>query len=810
MAVTPTYPGIYIQEVPSGVRTIAGVGTSIGVFIGRARSGPLFDPVLCLGYADFERTFGGDPAAGQLAHYVRLFFQNGGTQCYVVRIANGALPSSVTLANEAGADVLRLTAKAPGLAGEDIRALVTYSGQHPESTFNVDLFRWNLVGGKRVKADPESWKNLTMDPASPLYAPTFLTQNSKLVNAEEIGAVPAIAAFSQSGRPVQHAASNAAFRTAWNAMLGANAADGTNRFRISVDGSPFVTVDLSAINVQGMPATSLRTSGLPNAIRNAIHDAFQEQGLPGVAVSVSFVDGPDPGAGVTYMLRIASAGTGDVYIRPAGQNDLAIPLMLGTEQGGIEIGAHALRRPAPNGIVFRAAAMVNETSPLTAFNRFGELQQQEITELTLEAYPADGPPVSTPIPLPLQTAASGTERMFVDGAVTSHNGNRDGIREKFAIIAAAINAQAEAEPTFPWRATVAGYRLAIQPVGAAAPDNTVSGIFATTPEDLAPEFLGNVKHYTLGAGGLDLGEQTAGTTGSDGDPPVPSDYDETYRIIRKEVDLFNLLILAPDAAVPVQSLYPLASVFCQEERAFLLMDPPEAWTRPQDAINSTTGVASLRVGLVKDHAALFFPRVVVDDRGRRVPLGPAGAIAGLMARTDATRGVWKAPAGTEADLRGIVGLEQRLSDPENGVLNPRGVNTLRIFPNGIVNWGARTMDGDDDFASEYKYIPIRRLALFIEESLYRGLKWVVFEPNDEPLWAQIRLNVGAFLHGLFRQGAFQGQTPKDAYFVKCDRETTTQTDRNLGVVKVMVGFAPLKPAEFVIIRLQQMAGQIEV
>jgi hypothetical protein len=181
-----------------------------------------------------------------------------------------------------------------------------------------------------------------------------------------------------------------------------------------------------------------------------------------------------------------------------------------------------------------------------------------------------------------------------------------------------------------------------------------------------------------------------------------------------------------------------------------------------------------------------------------------------MARIDGSRGVWKAPAGTEATLRGVVGLEQKFSDNENGVLNPNGINALRVFPNGIVNWGARTMDGDDDFGSEYKYIPVRRVALFMEESLYRGLKWVVFEPNDENLWAQIRLNVGAFMNSLFRQGAFQGATPKEAYFVKCDSETTTQNDIDLGKVNIWVGFAPLKPAEFVILYLQQMAGQVEV
>jgi phage tail sheath protein FI len=241
----------------------------------------------------------------------------------------------------------------------------------------------------------------------------------------------------------------------------------------------------------------------------------------------------------------------------------------------------------------------------------------------------------------------------------------------------------------------------------------------------------------------------------------------------------------------------------------LLMDGPTDWKSVQTATSPTSGVNSLRVGLVKDHSALFYPRVLVNDNGLRKAVGASGAIAGLMARIDSTRGVWKAPAGTEADLRGVAGLELVFSDGENGVLNPRGINTLRSFPTGIVNWGARTMDGDDDFGSEWKYIPVRRLALFIEESLYRGTQWVVFEPNDEPLWAQIRLNVGAFMNNLFRQGAFQGLTPREAYFVKCDSETTTQNDINLGVVNILVGFAPLKPAEFVIIKLQQMAGQIQ-
>jgi hypothetical protein len=179
-----------------------------------------------------------------------------------------------------------------------------------------------------------------------------------------------------------------------------------------------------------------------------------------------------------------------------------------------------------------------------------------------------------------------------------------------------------------------------------------------------------------------------------------------------------------------------------------------------------------------------------------------------MARIDSSRGVWKAPAGTEASLLGVLGLERQFSNDENGVMNPRAVNTLRVFPSGIVNWGARTLDGDDDFGSQWKYVPVRRLALYLEESLYRGTQWVVFEPNDEPLWSQIRLNVGAFLHSLFRQGAFQGTTQREAYFVKCDRDTTTQDDVNRGMVNIVVGFAPLKPAEFVIVKIQQLTGQL--
>ena len=303
----------------------------------------------------------------------------------------------------------------------------------------------------------------------------------------------------------------------------------------------------------------------------------------------------------------------------------------------------------------------------------------------------------------------------------------------------------------------------------------------------------------------------SGTTVPNG--PGLAEYQKAFDVIEKGLDIFNLLVIpigsGQDGAT-TKAILSEASKLCQRRRAMLVIDAPPEWSAGLTDGELGRTIAGFRQSLVADHCAVFLPRVQPRTEGVTVMAGVSGAIAGLMARMDATRGVWKAPAGIETDIRGIVGLERDLTDSENGVLNKRGINVVRRFPEGIVNWGARTLAGDDDLASDWKYIPVRRMALFIEESLFRGTKWVVFEPNDEPLWAQIRANVGAFMHDLFRKGAFQGKSPKEAYFVKCDKEMTTQTDRDRGVVNILVGFAPLKPAEFVMLKITQLAGKISI
>ena len=313
------------------------------------------------------------------------------------------------------------------------------------------------------------------------------------------------------------------------------------------------------------------------------------------------------------------------------------------------------------------------------------------------------------------------------------------------------------------------------------------------------------------------------TGGSDGSELETNDYlgsetEKTGIHALRSVDLFNLLCIPPATRLGTvhPSIYTQAVKICRDKRAMLIVDPPYAWgLSPTTAVSKAIdGLGGLGItGPEAQNAALYFPRVLQADPKRDGQIDtfvPCGIIAGLLSKTDVSRGVWKSPAGLDAALLGIRGLQVKLSDPESGQLNPLAINCLRSFPvHGSVVWGARTMRGADQLADEYKYIAVRRMALFIEESLYRGTQWVVFEPNAEPLWAQIRQNIGAFMHNLFRQGAFFGTTPREAYLVKCDKETTTQNDIDRGIVNITVGFAPLKPAEFVMIKIQQLSGQID-
>lgn len=272
-----------------------------------------------------------------------------------------------------------------------------------------------------------------------------------------------------------------------------------------------------------------------------------------------------------------------------------------------------------------------------------------------------------------------------------------------------------------------------------------------------------------------------------------------------KVDRFNLLVIPPYTASEEvdPSVRTEAARFCERKKAFLILDPPSDW---QDSADAQSGIAKL--GTTSANAALYFPRTLQPDplqSNQQRIFPPSGTIAGLFVRTDTARGVWKAPAGTEATLSGVQGFSTHLSSRDHSLLNPLAINVLHSQPPlGPACWGARTLQGQRQLSSEWKYIPVRRTALFIEASLQRGTRWVIFEPNDANLWNAIQQSVGNFLFGLFRKGAFQGTTAKEAYFVKCGfGETMTQDDIDQDRLIVQAGFAPLKPAEFVILQIQQ-------
>jgi uncharacterized protein len=327
---------------------------------------------------------------------------------------------------------------------------------------------------------------------------------------------------------------------------------------------------------------------------------------------------------------------------------------------------------------------------------------------------------------------------------------------------------------------------------------SATGTLTAPPPDTAANTAQNL---TGGADGTVLTPSTnAGTGGAFETALFPASGSGGVNLLDL-VPLFNLLCVPGEI---VGSTLGLLEAYCEKRRAFLIADADPGITDPLK-LQGGPPINGM-------NAAYYFPWIEAPDPLRQGGIGPwppCGFMAGIYAATDASRGVWKAPAGTAATLIGVNGPHVPLNDAQNGVLNPVAVNCIRTFQTyGTVVWGARTTQGSDEAGSQWKYVPVRRIALFIEESLYEGTKWAVFEPNDEPLWASLRLNIGAFMQDLFRKGAFQGQTPQDAYFVKCDDETTTQNDINLGIVNVLVGFAPLKPAEFVVLQIQQIAGQI--
>jgi phage tail sheath protein FI len=893
MPVRPTYPGVYIEEVPSGVRTIMGVSTSVTAFVGYTGAGPTDQAVQILSFGEFQRTFGGLHRDSKLSYVVQHFFQNGGSEAWIVRVASGSQPASIALKNGvdgAAVDVLRVEAASPGSWGNGLRLDVDYRTGNPDSWFNLTVTEYVERDGVHVAGRTESHRNLSMNPSSPGYVVPAVNSGSGLIRVSAIPAPVAGKGKSTSGdlsslklftktelveadgqlkvevdglgaKTVQlFTADNLLTITSLEALAQIVAEQvckayegvaGFSGFACTVDRSdPNVPCLVAASGTKG-PASKLKLSACAAATRFGFPHDTEATGaaappapatLAGTSLAglklcelgdlsndhrrVAFrIDGGEwqeadlfpkggvstvPGPGLNEVAKAVASGinavsnkkvtasaaatelsiesvstglTSSVELASASIHDAAAVLKLGRANGGREEEAAASIRPAQTGTVGADLGILN----LAAVPK-GEVTVDPGGGAAGPITIWDGSP-SLPIPQsPEELAAALGEAL--------HRRKEPALRDSTVMLV--------------------GGRLRVVAGGLAAkPVLTFGGAqVGTISLKTGVGVQENVSRYALGVGPDGLGAQTGAQFGADGSPPqrpediVGSQDRKTGMYALLDVGIFNILCL-PD--VTDRSILEAAQKLCEDRRAFLIIDPPEAVkTRAQ----AKTWMESATEGPPHHkNSAAYFPRIMVADpldRNRVKEFPPCGIVAGVFARTDAERGVWKAPAGLDASLRGVRELACKLTDPGNDSLCELGLNCLRAFPaHGHVVWGARTLVGADEHASEWKYIPVRRLALFIEESLYRGTRWVVFEPNDEPLWAQIRLNVGAFMHGLFRQGAFQGRSPRQAYFVKCDGETTTQNDINEGKVNMLVGFAPLKPAEFVILKITQIAGEIQ-
>lgn len=702
MLVAPrvTYPGVYIQEVESDVRTIVGVDTSTTAFIGRAKRGPINEPIVVNSYADFEQTFGGLWLQSTLGYAVYDFFRNDGAKAVIVRLFN--TPPTPTPAAVADA-IKQLADTFTGVKQSE--AMLVYQAAKLVADAAGSTVE-QVLAAVQTNANDTTIHNTTLKQEG---AAAALQAATKAANVEPVKAVVTINSALAAARAVLEAAKLAKDK-----------------------------------NVQDIP-------GVAQTKATEIAQQIQDAGLdPTKSPSVS--------AAQAVATKIKATPT-----------DLSFDLAPIADNANQNVALLAL--VAANDGAWGNQLTVRVTD-VDAKVRSQIAKRYNVKETDL-------------FNLLIRDNSTGVVEEFPN--VTAGTDPREPRQLKKVL---------ENESQF---VRVADNAVPTRPEAHPAP-NARNNIWTS------PATYSLVEDADKATDGLILSSSnfTEGEAAKAG----------LYAL--EKADIFNLLCIPPfdgdDVASMndvIQDVWDTAAAYCEKRRAILVVDPPQNWDKKKAVDNTPSGVLT-----VHPNAVLYFPRIkkantLRDNQSEE--FAPCGVITGIIARTDATRGVWKAPAGQTATLRGVSDLTVSLTDPENGELNPLGINCLRMLPAaGHVVWGARTTVGDDRLASQWKYLPVRRTALYIEESLFRATQWAVFEPNDEPLWAQLRLNIGVFMHGLFRQGAFQGRSPEEAYLVQCDSGTTTQADIDKGIVNIVVGFAPLKPAEFVVIYIKQLAGQLVV
>eukprot|EP01037_Dinobryon_pediforme_P006423 gene6423-6490_t len=747
MPPTYTYPGVYVSELASGAQAVPAAATSIALFVGMADQGPFATPTRIQGWADFQRNFGSS-SAGEMADQVSQFFLNGGGDAFVMRIAHSAASAAIDIENEAGTAVLTLAARDAGQLGNTIQAAVDYATSSPERTFNLTVWRSVInADGSFSRANTESFPNLSLDPDDPRFVETVVAAQSLLITATSRGVAPVAAGgASISGRIFDKNTPDQALADALNGSA-------TAAFVISINRLPPVSVSFSTAGT------------VVDNIKAAILTTYQGQGIDMTAsLSVTwqvFGDGK--------VLQIQSL-LGPVVISPASAGDCAISLNLGVQAGGLEIDDYTPLRPAPSGVFARLGTVAGAPSVAwlgllhdLANQKRGDILQVGVTD-PVPAATLGSSPVTY-----LQGASTDVLTVVAGAPATDTMAN---LASALDDIAAAINTGASslAPANQRWTARRQGWRLVLQAkpaLGARASlgvlpatgktavpagQPTAGTNLAAAGKYWAPPLAGTLAAYALGV--IQPGLQTAPQIGSDGSAPQLGEYLDAFAKIDSSVEIFNLLVLPRTApgSEDRRKIWGAASAFATKRRAILFIDPDSTWL---DIDKAESGADPIKIGVDTRNCVLYWPHLRIPTASGGIKtVDPSGSMAGLYARTDQAVGTWKAPAGIEATLTSAVGLTVSMSDDQNGRINPKAMNAIRLFPSGITSWGARTLVGADDTGNvDDKYVNVRRMALFIENSLYRGLRFAAFRNNSEPLWASIRLAAGSFMNGLMIQGA---------------------------------------------------------
>lgn len=802
MAASFTYPGVYITEKESGARAVPAAATSIAMFIGMADKGPFEKPTRVQALADFVRRFG-ETSKGEMADQVRQFFMNGGGDAYIMRIADGEQSAAITIEDGSGADSIRVEAFDPGVAGEQINIEVDYLTQQPNRTFNLTTYRrTQRPDGTFAREEERTHRGLSLDPNDPQFVDSVIANESTLVKVTSVTAAPA--AGSIGGSSISGLLWNDTDATARDDI--AALIDGThNSFIIRLAGR----TPVRAIVTPPADGTALETEML-----NAIIAAYLAEGIS-VAAELSFHTnrGLASDANLGRVLEIRSTA-GPVEISSAGTNDLAALLQLGTANGGIELDSYSRKRPAPTGLSSRNMSFAAGGRPQIAW--VAPLYRLAATDpanvATLDFTDAATATNVAGIASGL-TSAAARIAAGANAATPNSIGLLELVRQAVGELAASIGVAIGTN----WAVSREAESLVIRASATRSAGSGAGLTLTSAPDDLAAAnfpFNGasNVAAYVLGSNTIGS-LQNSPAPGDDGNMPQLADYLAAFATIESDVEIFNMLVLPrADGQLDAdrKNIWGAASNFASRQRAILFVDPENSWN---DIDTAEVGAVTAKLGVDTRNSVIYWPKlkIAAPDAPKGRMVDPSGSMAGLYARTDTRFGTWRAPAGIEATLTGLLGLSALMSDPQNGRINPKALNAIRQFPSGFTSWGARMMVGADDTGNmDDKYVPVRRMMLFIENSLYRGLRFAVFRENAEPLWASIRLAAGSFMNGLMLQGAFASRTKSQAYFVLCDGTTTTPTDVNLGIVNVVVGFAPNKPSEFVHLVVTQMAGQVEV